>query len=198
MKNLLISLATLSLLTPTVSTLSNTQIKATNPNQQNEKQQYYWNSNQRSMEFVSNYGSETFSLFWAIIDMGSTNITNYHYFNIIDNNNSSYTKTSWGNTEYLGVHFNEFQNASISEYVKDKWVNGNSKSEVEANANIIMLLASDSSGLAAMETEQRIGLSYYWAGSNYLQIFGFQYAATWTSLSGGAMWMNIGQGIEIW
>ncbi|MDQ7983120.1 MAG: hypothetical protein REH79_02735 [Spiroplasma sp.] len=197
MKKLLTTLATLSLLTPIVSTLVNNQFKTTNNTQSSGTKKYYWNSNHRSMEFVSRYDDATFSLFSAVIDMGDTKITNYQYFNIIDENNVAFTRTSWGDRKYFGVNFNKFQNASIGKYIQDKWVNINRR-EVEESASIVMLLNDDSSGWASMRSEQRIGLNYYWRGSNYLQVFGLQSTETWNSSSGGSMWLNIGQGIEIW
>lgn len=200
MKNFLSILAMLSFVTPSVASLFNQniiQVKQNNKQKDiKDVKEIYWNESHTEIEIFNEWKSKEEKIFIYNINLGQDKILDYKTFSVIDPNSVSYTKTSWGTSEYLGRPFKELQNLNIAENISQGKVT--TLWEVKLSVKFSLLDVSDKSGLASMASSQKVGLSYYREnGFNYLQLFGIQYAETWWSFSGGSMWINLGQGVRL-
>lgn len=200
MKSLLSMLGILSLSASTVAPLFNQNItELAQSNQQAQAIEFYWLENHRELAISADwYNTEkkVVCFIWEI-NIGETEVSDYKTFSIIDENNGSTTKTTWGSSEYLGIPFRSYQNKEIEEffYKGQIW----SDEYVYLKSTMVLLEKEDASGLASMATKQKVGLSYYthYSGDNYLEVFAFMYAESWMSWSGGKMSLNLGQGIRL-
>lgn len=159
--------------------------------------EFYWKSDHQDVLIESTYlkNTPTNNYFLYTVFVGDFNIEEYATASILDPNDVSYTKTSWGNTAYWGTKPSAIKNKSIKEIFENKKiVTDEDISKTPARG---YLYVDETSFLARMISLHFIGFSYYSEnGANYIQIFGVQYAESINSYSGGAMWTNIGQGIK--
>ncbi|MBE4704236.1 hypothetical protein [Spiroplasma platyhelix] len=199
MKNLLSALAIASLSTTIAAPLINQSISSNNNlqlNQAYQTKELYWYEGQTELEIEVSWAIDTTEVFSYIMDLGQDSISNYRTFSALDLNYQSYTKTSWGSDNYFGDTFKSIQNRSISSGFVNRRVE--TTADIINNSKIEMLNVHAVHGMAKMESVQKIGFSYYSdQNGNHMQLFGYQYAESWISMSGGYMSINIGQGIRL-
>lgn len=171
-------------------------------NNQVESEEFYWDGNNKSFEFVSEYPKNTSSRYTFVktINIGKENLDSFSTVKLIDPYNESYSKTSWGSADYWGESLaKQIDNQSIELiFTLHRKINITDADDVSKNAPFQLLFTKQWSGIAFMESVHGIGFSEYSENEdNYIQIFGIQYVWTITTLSTGVMWTNIGRGIEL-
>lgn len=202
MKNLLTTLATLSLATSVVTPIAQQIVnKSTATSSVLERKEIYWYADHsKTYEFVNGYEVDMTYQFYFIqtIDLGASSVTNYSMISVIDPGGQSYTRTTWGSSNYNGQASRDRISYSPISSVFHANTKITNRSEAVANSNITLLNVEDRSGLAWFASNHKVGLSYYSeGGKNYMQLFGTQYVDTSTTFSGGYATTNFGRGFVL-
>ena len=193
MKAILITLSTVAISSsaalPTMLNFMNSNIEKVT--------KVYFSNDKQSYESYVGYGNENTSYKIINVKLDKIMPLDYSKIRVINNNDASYTKTSWGNVAYYETSFaDKFKNTKVRDVFYNFKAIGNY--DVYRYTNSHLLHKYDYAGSAQMSSKQHVGLTFYWdAESNWnMQVLIYQYGETYSSFSGGGMWMNIGQGIE--
>ncbi|WP_338956472.1 ribosome-inactivating family protein [Spiroplasma endosymbiont of Polydrusus cervinus] len=163
----------------------------------------YFNDDKKYIEFetkYTNWKSDNINDFqqghFITINLGKVNPNDFKKISFIGETS---VYSSWGNDRYYGTNINDyFSNKELKNiFLKNKKIVSNEKAYQYANHNLED--KEDSSGFASIKMKQWIGITYFLENNNwYIQILCAQKGDPAASLSGGALWMKIGNGIRLY
>lgn len=109
-----------------------------------------------------------------------------------------YTKASWGSWEYSGRDVKQaFDKKNILEIGTN--YPATNYEDMMKYTNTYLLRKTDKYGPASVNLKIDVGINYFtFKNRGYLQFLTYLYGETWTSASGGGLWINWGGSFGLW